>query len=151
MRRSTKFLHCLGHIRCGSYPRRFPFRHLQTTTKPNKESDWGLQPPTPHQEPRFVETGWPTEGAEDYRPGGFHPVRLDDKFKDGRCRGLSGNLAMAPIPLSGLALTSSKLVQDLAILIVTDILQNCAICGPQDYYSPNRPKQRIKNLRFVRF
>ncbi|EKG15550.1 hypothetical protein MPH_07216, partial [Macrophomina phaseolina MS6] len=33
---------------------------------------------------RFVSTGAPCEWAEDYRPGGFHPVNLGDVFHDGR-------------------------------------------------------------------
>lgn len=35
---------------------------------------------------RFIDTGCPTENAEHYRPGGFHPVRFGDRLKDGRYR-----------------------------------------------------------------
>jgi len=48
-------------------------------------------PATPHAEVpstpqswRFIVTGAPCEWAEDYRPGGFHPVTLGDKFRDGK-------------------------------------------------------------------
>ena len=32
---------------------------------------------------RFVDIGMPCECAEEYLPGGFHPVSLGDTFKDG--------------------------------------------------------------------
>ena len=35
---------------------------------------------------RFKDTGFPSEWAEDYRPGGFHPVHFEDDFKNGRYR-----------------------------------------------------------------
>lgn len=45
-------------------------------------------PTTPEfdSEMRFHETGYPSEWAESYRPGGFHPVNLGDSFKDGQYR-----------------------------------------------------------------
>ncbi|KAF2789710.1 kinase-like protein [Melanomma pulvis-pyrius CBS 109.77] len=33
---------------------------------------------------RFKDTGAPCEWAEEYRPGGFHPVDLGDTFRDGK-------------------------------------------------------------------
>lgn len=33
---------------------------------------------------RFEDTGAPCEWAEEYRPGGFHPVNLGDTFRDGK-------------------------------------------------------------------
>jgi hypothetical protein len=37
-----------------------------------------------HQSWRFIDTGAPCEWAEDYRPGGLHPVNLGDTFCDGK-------------------------------------------------------------------
>ncbi|KAK5444170.1 hypothetical protein LTS15_010523 [Exophiala xenobiotica] len=44
-------------------------------TLPKCENEW-----------RFHDTGYPSEWAETYRPGGFHPVNLGDTFKDGQYR-----------------------------------------------------------------
>lgn len=33
---------------------------------------------------RFETNDIPCENIEDYRPGGFHPVNLEDRFHDGR-------------------------------------------------------------------
>ena len=59
-------------------------RHRSTMASP---------PPTPSSlEPaqmsewRFCHVSHPTEWAEDYRPGKFHPVQFGDRFKDGRYR-----------------------------------------------------------------
>ncbi|KAH7067450.1 hypothetical protein BKA63DRAFT_582331 [Paraphoma chrysanthemicola] len=35
---------------------------------------------------RFEDTGAPCEWAEEYRPGGYHPVNLGDTFCDGKYR-----------------------------------------------------------------
>jgi hypothetical protein len=50
-------------------------------------------PPTPSSlapvqssEYRFYPVSDPTEWAEGYRPGHFHPVQFGDRFKDGRYR-----------------------------------------------------------------
>jgi len=37
-----------------------------------------------HHSWRFIDTGAPCEWAEDYRPGGLHPVNLGDTFCDGK-------------------------------------------------------------------
>ncbi|KAM3065210.1 hypothetical protein ACMFMF_011337 [Clarireedia jacksonii] len=42
--------------------------------------------PTRRSEYRFVASTAPTESLEGYRPGGFHPVNIGDRFKDGRYR-----------------------------------------------------------------
>jgi len=39
-----------------------------------------------HMEPRLYTCGLPDESIEEYKPGGYHPVRLGDAFRNGRYR-----------------------------------------------------------------
>ncbi|KAH7110901.1 serine protein kinase [Dendryphion nanum] len=45
-----------------------------------------VEPPHSDASRRFIETGAPCESAEEYRPGGFHPVNLGDTFSDKKYR-----------------------------------------------------------------
>jgi serine/threonine protein kinase len=40
--------------------------------------------PSGSQSWRFIQTGASCEWAEEYRPGGLHPVNLGDTFHDGK-------------------------------------------------------------------
>ena len=46
---------------------------------------------------RFTDAGFPTEWAEDYRPGRFHQVHSGHTFKTGRYRIITRGCALSPI------------------------------------------------------
>jgi serine/threonine protein kinase len=73
-------------------PRQIPPQRLLASLTSSVAFAMTSPPLTPSAEispdfhPRFKVTGAPCEWAEDYRPGGFHPVNLGDTFHGGTYR-----------------------------------------------------------------
>lgn len=127
----TRFIPCCRWTCNSSLSRVAPT--LKTMSRPPTPS---RTLPTTQKEWRFEDTGYPSEWAEEYRPGGFQPIEIDDEFDQGRYRVIRklgyGSYSTVWLAHDKQSASFSTQNDHLNGTGPADLIQGFEICCPQD-------------------